>query len=161
MTAATLARLPLMAGGTVVGTLGQGGFWTVSRLIEFGFWGVGQFMRAPVAITTVAAITGFSLLAGANALYFQSGRHPAPLFFAPAHEAVAPRVVQPVVPAPRPRLLPTSDDVETTGSVGAELQPARIDSADVLALQQKLVALKLLADTPDGIFGHRTAAGMS
>src|SRR6201999_4198840 len=81
MTAATLSRLPLAAGGSLVGSLGRGGFWAFSRLLDFGFWGSAQFMRAPIAVSSVAAILGFSILAGSNALYFQRERHPAPLFF--------------------------------------------------------------------------------
>jgi peptidoglycan hydrolase-like protein with peptidoglycan-binding domain len=158
MTAATLSRLPLAAGGTLVGSVGRGGFWTLSRLLDFGFWGAAQFMRAPVAISTIAAIAGFSILAGSNALYFQHERHPAPLFFPPVKEAIAHPVPRPlpVLPAPRPRLLPTVLDTETTGSINRDVA-APIESTEITEMQMKLVALKLLTGTPDGIFGPRTA----
>src|ERR1700750_1081740 len=84
MTAATLSSLPLSAGGAAAASLARGVYWVLNRLIDFGYFAVAQFMRAPIAISTVAAIVGFSLLAGGNALYFQASRHPAPLFFAPA-----------------------------------------------------------------------------
>lgn len=69
MTAATLAYLPLAAGGAVANTVGRGGLWAL-----------GQFMRAPFTISAVVAMTGFSLIACSNALYHQPGKHPAPLF---------------------------------------------------------------------------------
>ena len=127
MTAATLSRLPLVAGGTLLGSLGRGGFWTATRLLDVGFWGIGQFMRAPIAISAIVAVVGFSAIAGANALYFQHERHPAPLFFAPPKAVLAPPKavfaaprVTPVLPAPRPRLQPAALDSEVTGSIGQE-----------------------------------------
>ena len=161
MTAATLSRLPLAAGGTLVGSLAHGGFWAFSRLLDFGFWGAGQFMRAPIAISTVAAIAGFSILAGSNALYFQHERHPAPLFFPVAKETVGRSVPKPtpVLPAHRPRLLPTAFDTETTGSINRDAVTP-IASTDITEMQMKLAALKLFTGTPDGIFGPRTATAV-
>src|SRR5665213_2064663 len=100
MTAATLSRLPISAGGAAAASLARGVYWVLNRLIDLGYLVAAQFMRAPVAISTIAAIVAFSLLAGGNALYFQSSRHPAPLFFAPRHIAPAP-AARPVIPATR------------------------------------------------------------
>jgi peptidoglycan hydrolase-like protein with peptidoglycan-binding domain len=164
MTAATLSRLPLSAGGSALGMLGRAGGWLLTQIMELGLFVLGQFLRAPIAITTVAVLAGLSLLAGSNALFFQTQRHPAPLFFAPA-PAKAPPVrveapppaVAPVIPAPRP----ASIDSQTTGSLGPVAPTAdTIGNEQVMALQQKLVALKLLDDAPDGKFGRRTAAAV-
>ena len=61
------------------------------------------------------------------------------------------------MPAPRPRFQPTAIDAQTTGSVAGETP---IGNSDVLALQKKLAALGLLAGTPDGLFGRRTAVAI-
>lgn len=159
MTAATLSRLPLVAGGTLLGSLGRGAFWAAARAMDFGFWGIAQFMRAPVAVSTVVVIVGFSALAGANALYFQRERHPAPLFFSPPKaEAASARLapVTPVLPKPRPKLAPTGPDTGVTGSIPHEA-PQPITTADIKALQAKLIAMKLLTGEADGIYGPHTA----
>jgi peptidoglycan hydrolase-like protein with peptidoglycan-binding domain len=161
MTAATLSRLPLMAGGTLVGSMGHGVLWAMAQLLRLGALAYGQFMRAPLAISVGVALAGFSILAGSNALFFQPERHPAPLFFSPVKHAVRPPAIRPVVPAPRPHLpVQPAVDEETTGSLGPDSAPDRIDTADVKAMQQKLRALNLLDDAADGIFGRRTAAAL-
>ena len=160
MTAATLSRLPLSAGGALAGSVARGGLWIVAVAIDAGYWLVRQFMRAPVAVSCVAAVAGFSLLAGGNALFMQTERHPAPLFFSPGLRAAA--HARPAAPAPRPLPRPAEIDTETTGSLGA-VQPAPsapIGNDDVLALQKKLVALDLLDAKPDGLFGRRTASAI-
>ena len=81
MTAATLSRLPLSAGGALAGSMARGGLWAAALAIDGGYWLIRQYMRAPVAVSCVVAVTGFSVLAGANALFMQPERHPAPLFF--------------------------------------------------------------------------------
>ena len=159
MTAATLSRLPITAGGALAGSLARGGYWTITRLVDFGLWTGAQFMRAPVAISTVAVIAGLSLVAGSNALYFQTSRHPAPLFFPPPRPAAPAPVVRPVFPAVRPHAEPPIDR-QTTGSLGNAPTADTIDNADVKLLQQKLVALKLLDGTADGIFGRHTATAL-
>lgn len=159
MTAATLSRLPLMAGGTLVGSVGRGGFWTATRLLDLGFWAAGQFMRAPVAVSAVVAVVGLSAIAGANALYFQHERHPAPLFFSPPKAAVAPPHVAPVLPAPRPRLPVATSDSDVTGSIARQAaQP--ITAGDIKAVQAKLIAMRLLDGDADGIYGPHTAIAL-
>ena len=159
MTAATLSRLPISAGGAAAASLARGVYWVLNRLIDFGYFAVAQFMRAPVAISTIAAIVGFSMLAGGNALYFQSSRHPAPLFFAPPRHVAPAPAVKAVVPATRhPQ---AAIDEETTGSLGPSPSSVEaINNADVMLLQRKLAALKLFEGTADGIFGRRTATAI-
>jgi|GEM_PF-448565 len=158
MTAASLSRLPLSAGSALAGSLMHGAAMAVAYGQYFGALGLAQFMRAPVAITCVIAITGFSVLAGSNALFMQTARHPAPLFFSPAKPAaVAPK---PVVPAARPRFQPTAIDQETTGSLPPTVATDAIAASDVKALQGKLAQLKLFDGTVDGVFGRRTATAI-
>ena len=161
MTAATLSHLPLNAGGAIATTIGRTGMWTLAQLIRTGTWAFSQFMRAPITITAIAAMAGLSLLAGSNALYFQTSRHPAPWFFAPPARQAAPAPgLKPVIPATRPRFQPTSLDLQTTGSLGVEPAVAPISNDDVLMLQKKLASLKLFVGTPDGMFGRRTASAI-
>src|SRR3954452_3293672 len=69
MTDSTLTRLPLMAGSAVAASLSRAGLWTFSR-----------YMRAPLASTALRGMGPLPALAGSNALYFQTARHPARLF---------------------------------------------------------------------------------
>jgi len=162
MTAATLSHLPLTAGSAVASSIGRGGLWALSSLLRGGYWAVAQFMRAPVTITAVAAMAGLSVLAGSNALYFQTSRHPAPWFFA-APRQVAPAstpLIRPVIPATRPRFQPASLDTQTTGSVGVQPAVAPIGNDDVAMVQRKLASLNLFDGTADGLFGRRTASAI-
>jgi peptidoglycan hydrolase-like protein with peptidoglycan-binding domain len=159
MTAATLSRLPLSAGGALAGSLARAGAWTLARARELAYWGAARFMRAPIAISSIAAIAGFSILAGGNALFLQTGRHPAPLFFSPSRPAAV-ASVRPVVPATRPRPQPAAIDQETTGSLGTHPVARTIGNEDVKAVQIKLAALNLFDGTVDGLFGRRTATAI-
>jgi peptidoglycan hydrolase-like protein with peptidoglycan-binding domain len=152
MTEVVFTQLPLAAGSAVASSLGRGGVWVF-----------GHFMRAPLRYTGILAMLGLSLAGASNALYFQTHRHPAPLF-APAPKAVvqAPAAVAPVRPATR-RKQSVSDIVsgDTTGSL--PVQPVAtaaagpVGNADVFAVQQKLQAFQLFNGTPDGYYGPNTA----
>ena len=157
MTATTFSRLPLMAGSAVAATLGRAGLWTLSR-----------YMRAPLASTGLLAMVTLTALAGSNALYFQTARHPAP-FFAPVvgtHEAepVPVPVAQPVM-APTPAPAPTQQTAvvapvtnETTGSVTPVVIPdAPVGNTDAFAVQKKLTELGLFQGKVDGFYGPMTA----
>ncbi len=157
MTDSTLTRLPLLAGSAVAASLGRAGLWTFSR-----------YMRAPLASTALMAMVTLTALAGSNALYFQTARHPAPLF-APAPDVpqAASIVQQPDAPAlpslrqaeiPQPIAQPVSQ--ETTNSVprAAPVIPdAPVGNKQVFALQKKLAELKLFEGTVDGFYGPMTA----
>ena len=62
-----------------------------------------------------------------------------------------------VVPAAKPKKLALPTGPETTGSVNEPANLETIGTDDVLAMQQKLVALGLLDGKADGLFGPRTA----
>src|SRR3569623_2438626 len=146
MTAATLSRLPSSAGGALAGSLARGGYWTITRLVDFGLWTGAQFMRAPVASSTVAVIAGLSLVAGSNALYFQTSRHPAPLFFPPPRPAAPAPVVRHVFPADRPHAEPPIAR-QTTGSLGnaPPAVPSRSFSATSFCCSSFTSALSLVS----------------
>lgn len=156
MTATTFTRLPLAAGTAVATTLGRAGLWTLSR-----------YMRAPLASTGLLAMVTLTALAGSNALYFQTARHPAP-FFAPATDvpvAVVQTQAEPeIAPIPAQRLPEVATaSQETTGSVAAAAPaPQVIPSAPVgnkqaFEVQKKLTELGLFTGTVDGFYGPMTA----
>ena len=155
MTAATLTRLPLEAGGAVLAVTGRAVHSAIS-------WGFAHYMKAPLASTGIAAMLTLSLMATSNALYFQHTRHPAPLFTAGG--TVDPTVA-PVVPAPRPVTKKAAvtpkvvlPKIETTASVPSSDKP--IGNSEVFELQRKLEALKLFNGTVDGYYGPQTAGAI-
>ena len=97
MTASTLSNLSLVAGSAVVSTLGRAGAWAFAR-----------YMRAPLASTGLMAMVTMTALAGSNALYFQTHRHPAPFFSLPQD---VPTPVAAPVEAPVPLAAPERMDV--------------------------------------------------
>ncbi|MET3896757.1 peptidoglycan hydrolase-like protein with peptidoglycan-binding domain [Devosia sp. UYZn731] len=153
MTDSTLTRLPLLAGGAVAASLSRAGLWTFSR-----------YMRAPLASTALLAMVTLTALAGSNALYFQTARHPAPLF-APAPDVPETAAIEQVPEAPAlPQLrqaeVPQPISQETTSSVAqpAPVVPdAPVGNAQVFELQKKLTELKLFDGTVDGFYGPMTA----
>ena len=152
MTAAILTRLPFEAGGAVLALTGRAASLTLA-------WAFAHYMRAPLANTGVAAMVTLSLMAGGNALYFQTNRHPAPLFapmVAPA--GVLKPEIRPVTPAVRTKksaVVALPKLAESTGSVSPVDKP--IGNAEVYDLQRRLEAMKLFDGTIDGYYGPKTA----
>lgn len=155
MTDTSLSHLPMMAGSAVASSAGRAGLWTLA-----------QYRRAPLAITAVIAMTALSLAGAAHALYFEHGRHPAPLF---APEAATPAAARPHHTPPTPaHARPDKADrisnlisTETTGSVTqappkADIAPV-IGNDDVAEMQKKLAQLDFFKGTVDGYYGPKTA----
>jgi peptidoglycan hydrolase-like protein with peptidoglycan-binding domain len=152
MSALVFTQLPLAAGSAIASTLGRGGLWALSH-----------FMRAPLRYTGILAMLGLSLAGASNALYFQTHRHPAPLFAPPpAAEVVRTPAVAPVRPATRRRPQTISSIVsnDTTGSLPAQSPTDPVGNTEVFAVQQKLAAFHLFAGTADGYYGPRTATAI-
>lgn len=158
MTATTFSRLPLAAGSAVATSLGRAGLWTFSR-----------YMRAPLASTALMGMVTLTALAGSNALYFQTVRHPAP-FFAPATDIPVP-VAQPAaapalapLPAERAAAVPAPLTSDTTGSVAAVPAPtipaAPVGNNQAFEVQKKLTELGLFNGTVDGFYGPKTASAI-
>lgn len=156
MTSQTLSRLPLAAGGLVMDGVGRIALWALHR-----------FAQAPATyLATFALVTG-AALAASNALYFQPGMHPAPLFGAPAlpgaeaEPRAVPIIRQTVEGNPDLRVdlgNNTQTAVEDTGPATVEVPASRaIGNEDVAQVQQKLLELKLFEGTVDGYYGPKTA----
>jgi peptidoglycan hydrolase-like protein with peptidoglycan-binding domain len=149
MSVDAFSGLPFQAGQAVASSIGR-----TAR------WAIAAYMRAPLRNTAVAALTTLCAMAGSNALYNQSGNHPAPLFgsFEGRTQPVEPT---PVMPLERPVKLLLEPAPETTGSVSAavpEPTPVKpIGNEDVFEIQRKLTAFKLFDGKVDGLYGPRTA----
>ncbi|MGV8833523.1 MAG: peptidoglycan-binding protein [Devosia sp.] len=154
MTATTFTHLPLAAGSAVAASLGRAGLWALSR-----------YMRAPLASTGLMALVTLTALAGSNALYFQTGRHPAP-FFSSAETSslatVAPAAPSVLPPLPTERAAIAAPQVsnDTTGSVSAPVQDipaAPVGNREAFAVQKRLTELGFFSGTVDGFYGPMTA----
>ncbi len=149
MSVDAFAGLPCQAGHAVAAGIGRTAKWVVTL-----------YMRAPLRNTAIAALTTLSAMAGSNALYNQTGQHPAPLFgsFDDTPVKAAPA---PVMPIERPVQLLGVPSPETTGSVekaATEPIPSEpIGNEDVFEIQRKLTAFKLFDAKVDGLYGPRTA----
>lgn len=161
MTASTLSQLPLMAGSVLMNQLGRGAHWAFNR-----------YMQAPLASTGIFALVTMSALAGSNALYFQTGVHPAPFF---AADRSVPYAVTPEaapIPAPAAMREQAVEDAQqavvvapavspqTTGSVAAVPQTIPdqpVGNSEVFAVQKKLAELQLFDGKVDGYYGPMTA----
>ena len=156
MTASTLSNLSIGAGSAVASGVGRVGAWAFSR-----------YMRAPLASTGLMALVTMTALAGSNALYFQTHRHPAPFFGQPQDVPVpvaAPRIAPTPLGAPEQRtavLAPIEN--ETTGSVSASVQPVDpvpnqpVRNKQAFDVQKKLFELGLFKGKVDGFYGPMTA----
>ncbi|MDB5507347.1 MAG: hypothetical protein JWR75_1985 [Devosia sp.] len=150
---AMIARLPLMAGGAAMVSVGRGGHWVVGQIVD-------QFKRAPAASSSVVALSVLSLLAASNALYSQTMRHPAPMF-APAIAVAGTAVpslsgTPEIQPVSRPVKLVPSALPATADAVPADPN-APVGNADVFAVQKKLHDMGLFTGTVDGYYGPMTA----
>lgn len=146
MTAATLTHLPFAAGSAVLASAGRAALWALSR-----------YMRAPLANTAILSMVSLTAMAGSNALYFQTQKHPAPLFAPMERQASVAPQIRPVIPAVRQKrpVLAPLPKAETTGSIAVEAKP--IGNTEVFELQRKLEMMKLFDGTLDGYYGPQTA----
>ena len=156
MTAILVRQLPITLGGALGGAS--------LRLVS---WGFERFMRAPFTYLGIASLVGLTAAAGSNAMYWQTMRHPAPIWGAPSvpRADVVPSA-RPIVLAPvrqttaaQPAVLPsTLSSPETTGSVSSSVEAeGPSGNARVFEVQKKLAALKLFDGEVDGYYGPRTA----
>lgn len=152
MTAATLAHLPVAAGGAVLASAGRATLWAAAK-----------YMRAPLANTAILALCTMTAVAGSNALYWQRHAHPAPLFAPGGAQQTSAVEATPVVPATRRHVpqviapLPTATESEATGSVDASPVAEKLGNAEVMEIQRKLQSMQLFDGTLDGLYGPRTA----
>lgn len=151
MTTANLSHLPLAAGSALLHSAGRVGLWAISH-----------YFRAPLANTGILAMMTLTAMAGSNALYHQTARHPAP-FFAPAvaeTAAVEEDMAVPAVRQSKPRTV-APQVTENTGSINPQAVPENpIGNEEVFALQKKLLELGFFEGTVDGYYGPKTAASI-
>jgi peptidoglycan hydrolase-like protein with peptidoglycan-binding domain len=148
MSVDAFSGLPLQAGQAVAAGVGR-----TAR------WAIAAYMRAPLRNTAIAALTTFSAMAGSNALYNQTGHHPAPLFGS-FDGAAATAEPAPVMPIEKPVKLMAAPSPETTSSIDrtVEAMPDKpIGNEEVFDIQRKLTAFKLFDGKVDGLYGPRTA----
>lgn len=146
MSVDAFSGLPFQAGQAVAAGVGRTAKWAIAA-----------YMRAPLRNSAIAALTTLCAMAGSNALYNQSGHHPAPLFGSFGPSKVEPA---PVMPLERPVKLLAEPAPETTGSIAvAEPTPVAkpIGNEDVFEVQRRLTAFKLFDGKVDGLYGPRTA----
>lgn len=154
MAATAISSIPAAAGGAFFAALGRGLFWLASRII-----------KAPVSSTMLIAMTMGTALAATNALYFQVGQHPAPMF------APRPLITSSVTPAQKPvrsksvikkvtKPLATKKFKVLAPIPAVTEAVAKISNQDVKALQEKLLTLKFYDGDADGFYGPQTATAI-
>lgn len=149
MTAASLSRLPLQAGGVVLASAGRTALWIIA-----------QYMRSPLTNTAIAALVLTSAMAGSNALFGQRHAHPSPLF---GTAQSVDKSVAPVVPATRHKQTEAKPVAKATANLMQPVDDATqsvdgpIGNKDVFEVQRKLEMLKLFVGTIDGYYGPQTA----
>ena len=149
MTAASLSRLPLQAGGVVLASAGRTALWIIA-----------QYMRSPLTNTAIAALVLTSAMAGSNALFGQSHAHPSPLF---GTAQSVDKTVAPVVPATRHKQTVSKPVAKATVNLmqpkadASQSVDGPIGNKDVFEVQRKLEMLKLFVGTIDGYYGPQTA----
>lgn len=149
MTAASLASLPLQAGGVALAQAGRAALWVIAR-----------YMRSPLTNSAIAALVVTSAMAGSNALYGQRHEHPAPLF-SPVTESELAAELEPVIPKIRPKSFvlsaPAKVQREVAATAPVDTQGGPIGNKDVFEVQRKLERLQLFTGTVDGYYGPQTA----
>lgn len=152
MTTASFAHIPLAIGASLMGLVARGAHWGFARMAQ-----------APMASTGVILLAGLTLMGGANALFMQEGRHPAPMFVSSQHTAtpaVIPPPVEPVVvtPVERPAGLEAAASAPApVAQFESTSAPVSIGNADIAEMQGKLMAMGLFDGTVDGYYGPKTA----
>src|SRR5690606_32105058 len=145
-----LVQIPLAAGAGAAGLLG--------RAVN---WGAGQFARSPMASTGLILASGLVLMAATNAMFFQEGRHPAPLFVSGSTAASVdiPEPIRPVVV--EPQAIPERPAADLAAAVPEPAEPVAvaletptpaIGNQDIADLQEKLRVLGLFNGDVDGYY---------
>ena len=158
MSVESLSALPLQAGHAVAAASGRAAIWAIS-----------SYMRAPLRNTALLALVSMSALAGSNALFNQSGEHPAPLFSDFATRTSVARAEPAPIPMERPAQLMQADEPAPAPAAtrSTALEPAStvipdepVGNPDVFEVQRKLAAFKLFDAKVDGFYGPRTASAI-
>jgi len=163
MNTSTVSNFPSDAGASIL-----------SALFRASGWAFKQFMHAPVQNTGIAVLSLAMLVSANNALYRQSGTHPAPLFglsnsAVNAYEAPAQDINAPIPAPPRPAYLATQAlapaQIQPAPAVQSHASPPVssnivVGNEPVAQVQRKLAALGLFAGKIDGYYGPVTATAI-
>ncbi|MDF0698761.1 peptidoglycan-binding domain-containing protein [Rhizobium sp. MC63] len=155
----------VVSGAAALGSLGLQG---ASALGGLGLQGAsvlgGVIGRNPsVAGGTIAFFVIFSFVA-ANALWYQPGLHPHPIFR--TRDPQSPSVLGARRPAEEQQgdvttfRIERPEDAATTSATPAPAAPTQQPSELVMGIQQQLVRRGLYNGVPDGIIGPRTSAAI-
>jgi len=147
--------LPFQAGQAVATAIGRA-----------AMAGLSLYMRAPLRNTATIALVTLSALAGSNALYSQTARHPAPLFG--TFDTSAPKkAATREAPQPLPVVAHQAETAKSalplvTDEPAAQVQapapaPNAVSNDDVRAIQEKLTAFGFYSGKADGLFGPKTS----
>ncbi|EJZ20707.1 peptidoglycan-binding protein [Rhizobium sp. Pop5] len=144
----------LITGAAALGGLGLQGASVLGGVIG----------RNPsVAGGTIAFVVIFSFVA-ANALWYQPGSHPHPIFR--TRDPQSPNVLGARRPVEEPRgdvttfRIERPEDAAATNATPAPAAPSQQPSQLVMDIQQQLVRRGLYNGTPDGMIGPRTSAAI-
>lgn len=151
MTAKAISNLPAITIAAMAHALWRVITWTILYVI-----------KAPLRSFVLSAMTLGTAAALSNALFMQTGPHPAPLF------AEHPIITASVTPAPaimRPVRVAKPQRVDVPAELKIKPAPLRksiavstpVGNAEVFAMQEKLRAMGLFEGTPDGYYGPQTA----
>ncbi|MEB3045494.1 peptidoglycan-binding domain-containing protein [Rhizobium mulingense] len=155
----------VVSGAAALGSLG---LQAASALGGLGLQGAsvlgGVIGRNPsVAGGTIAFFVIFSFVA-ANALWYQPGLHPHPIFR--TRDPQSPSVLGARRPAEEQQgdvttfRIERPEDAATTSATPAPAAPTQQPSELVMGIQQQLVRRGLYNGVPDGIIGPRTSAAI-
>ncbi len=163
MTTSTLSRLPAHLGYFLLSS--------ITRLIT---WAFARFMAAPLQNTGIAVLSIALAFSASNALFWQTGMHPAPMFVtgqlppaiphtesssvAPPRPLPAPIRVAPssLPPVASPVLVPVSQPVQVEQSIVDH----EVTNAALKAAQTILQSAGLYDGKIDGFYGPATAEGL-
>jgi len=129
--------------GRVVGS-DDGGRYAPDRPLRSTFWTrlLNGNLREWLFVTAIVFSVGAVLV---NALFMQSGPHPAPLFSNRAHTATPPKSVSVAIPRPRPADLNISMQM-----------PTRTNAEIVADIQRELAQRGFYDGPTDGVYGAST-----
>lgn len=122
---------------------------------------LGAMARRPGRTAVIALLVVASAAITANAVFFQSGEHPSPLF-STRDTADDPQAVAALDPAPAPAADAPLNNVDEIGrlvetaAVGAPQIEGEPASVNVVRIQSLLSSLGYEPGTIDGLFGART-----
>ncbi len=158
MTNSTASSLPLQLGTSLLTLLGRLGQWIFAR-----------FMTNPVQNSGLIVLAIALTFSASNALFWQTGRHPAPLF---STGTSAPAFIgQPEAPHPAPLPAPLRDRTTSAVEIQAPAQPApslpleeglghEVNNDQLRSAQTILSTLGLYEGKIDGFYGPATAAAL-